>query len=439
MRGRWASVVAVAAAGALALSACSSSKSKGNGTSPGNNNAAATGKVEVFSWWTGGGEAAGLDAMIKDFKAKNPGVDFVNATVAGGAGTNAKAVLASRLQANTPPDSFQGHAGAELQDYIKAGQLEQLDDFYAANGLNDVFPKQLIDEISYKGHVYSVPVNIHRANVLWWNPKVVAAAGITSPPASIADFITDLGKIKTASPGVLPISVGDAWTRVHLFETVLLGDLGADGWNALWAPGADWSGAKVTQAINDFKTIMSYVPADQYSASWQDASKEVIDGKAAYNVMGDWAAGYFTGDTAGGNLAKTAKTDFDWAASPGTDGVYDWLSDSFTLPKGAPNPTGAKAWLKEASSKDGQDLFNPLKGSIPARKDADTSKYKDYLAWALGEWGKDKLVGSYYHGVVANNTWHKDIEDATGVFVTKGWDAAAFQTALVTAAKSDNS
>ena len=36
-------------------------------------------KVEVFSWWTGGGEAAGLEAMIKVFNAKYPGVEFVNA------------------------------------------------------------------------------------------------------------------------------------------------------------------------------------------------------------------------------------------------------------------------------------------------------------------------------------------------------------------------
>ena len=29
-------------------------------------------QVEVFSWWTGGGEAAGLEAMIEVFKAENP-------------------------------------------------------------------------------------------------------------------------------------------------------------------------------------------------------------------------------------------------------------------------------------------------------------------------------------------------------------------------------
>src|SRR5512143_3961216 len=60
--------------------------------------AAAT-KVEVFSWWVGPGEADGLAAMIKIFQAKYPNETFENASVAGGAGTNAKAVLATRLSA----------------------------------------------------------------------------------------------------------------------------------------------------------------------------------------------------------------------------------------------------------------------------------------------------------------------------------------------------
>jgi glucose/mannose transport system substrate-binding protein len=77
-------------------------------------------EVEVFSWWTGGGEAAGLDAMIEVFNEKNPDIEFVNSAVAGGAGTNARAVLATRLSQNEPPDSWQGHAGQELiGTYVK--------------------------------------------------------------------------------------------------------------------------------------------------------------------------------------------------------------------------------------------------------------------------------------------------------------------------------
>ena len=42
---------------------------------------------------------------------------------------------------------------------------------------------------------------------------------------------------------------------------------------------------------------------DAACAHWQDASQLVADGDAAFNIMGDWADGYFSGDTAGGNWA----------------------------------------------------------------------------------------------------------------------------------------
>ena len=35
-------------------------------------------------------------------------------------------------------------------------------------------PANLIPLISQDGNIYSVPVNIHRANVLWYNPDILA-------------------------------------------------------------------------------------------------------------------------------------------------------------------------------------------------------------------------------------------------------------------------
>ena len=159
---------------------------------------AAKSQLEVFSWWTGGGEAAGLEAMIAIWNEKYPDIEFVNAAVAGGAGSNAKAVLATRLSAGDPPDSWQGHAGQELIGaYVSAGQLEPLDDLYAENGWYDVFPETLIPLISQDGHPYSVPVNIHRANVLWYNPKVLAQYNV-AVPTDFASFVAALDALKTA-------------------------------------------------------------------------------------------------------------------------------------------------------------------------------------------------------------------------------------------------
>jgi glucose/mannose transport system substrate-binding protein len=384
-------------------------------------------QLEVFSWWTGGGEAHGLDALIKIWNKAHPTMKVKNSAVAGGAGTNAKAVLAQRLAAKKPPDSFQGHAGAELQDYIKAGQLEQIDFIYKQYGLNKVFPQQLIQQITYKGHLYSVPVNIHRANILWYNPATLRKAGISRAPKTWGEFITALKKAKKA--GLIPLALGEQWTQKHLLETVMIGKLGTNGWSALWKKGANWNTPNVKAALNRFKELLSYTNPDAASLTWQDASKLVADGKAAFNIMGDWADGYFRVD-----LKKKPNTGYGWAAVPGTVGVYDWLSDSFTLPKGAPHRAAAVQWLGFLGSRKAQDTFNPLKGSIPARKDANAKLYGTYLKFALNQWKSDKLAGSLAHGVVANNKWNTDIDSALGLFLqTK--NVGTFQSALVTAAK----
>ena len=190
-------------------------------------------QLSVFSWWTGGGEAAGLDRLIKIWNKQNPSCPFKNETVAGGAGSNAKAVLAQRLAAGNPPDSFQGHAGAELRDYIKAGQVEPVDFIYKQAGFGKVMPASLINQIRYNGKLYSVPVNIHRANVLWYNPKTLKANGI-AVPKSWAQFIAALEKAEAA--GLIPLAMGEQWTAQHLLETVMIGALGPKGWAALWKP-----------------------------------------------------------------------------------------------------------------------------------------------------------------------------------------------------------
>ncbi len=380
-------------------------------------------QVEVFSWWTGGGEAAGLNEMIKIFQEKYPDTEFINAAVAGGAGTNARAVLATRLQAGDPPDSWQGHAGQELiGTYVAGGQLEPLNFLYEQEGWLDVMPETLIPLISADGNIYSVPVNIHRANVLWYNPGILAANNI-SVPTSLAEWFTAMDTLQAA--GVLPLALGEQWTVMHLMETVLLASLGADAYNGLWDGSTDWGSAAVTQALNDFVKVLSYTNADSASLSWQDAAQLVVNGNAAFNVMGDWAEGYFR------ELGKAPETDYGWAPVPGTSGNFQFLSDSFVLPNDAPHRDAAINWLIICGSKEGQDAFNPVKGSIPARSDGDRSLYGVYLQSAMDDWASDTVVGSLTHGVVANDSWKTEIDTSLGLFLTN-LDVVTFQAALVT-------
>ena len=77
---------------------------------------------------------------------------------------DAKAVLATRMRGGNPPDSFQVHAGHELIDsWVMAGKMEPITFVFKDNGWLGSFPRGLIDIISWKGEIYSVPVNIHRS------------------------------------------------------------------------------------------------------------------------------------------------------------------------------------------------------------------------------------------------------------------------------------
>lgn len=427
----------------LALAACNartpeaaSTPAGGDTTAPAGDATPAGGEtmpvseVEVFSWWTGGGEAAGLDAMIKVFNAQNPNIKFNNAAVAGGAGTNARAVLASRLTAGDAPDSWQGHAGQELiGTYVAAGQLEGLNSLYDEQGWRDVMPETLIPLISQDGEIYSVPVNIHRANVMWYNPAVLTEAGV-EVPTTWDDFFAACEKVEAA--GKTCLAMGEQWTAMHLLETVLLGSLKVEDYNGLWSGATDWNGPEVTAALETYAQVLEHTNADAAALSWQDAAQLVANGDAAFNVMGDWVDGYFSGTTEGGNLGLTPMEGYGWAPVPETEGIFQFLSDSFVLPKNAPHPDAARAWLITAGSKEGQEAFNPVKGSICARTDCDPALFNEYLQSAITDWSNHTVVGSLTHGVVAKDSWKTEIDTALGAFLTSK-DVATFQSTLAAA------
>jgi glucose/mannose transport system substrate-binding protein len=431
IRPRWA----LAPALALALAACSSGASQSPGAPGASATAGSSGggeaeQIEIFSWWTTGGEAAGLDKLMTKFNTENPQYHVFNQAVAGGAGSNAQAVLKTRMLGGDPPDSFQVHMGHELIDtWVTTDYMENLDDLYQSNGWTSTFPKGVLDIVSFDNHYWSVPVNIHRANVLWYNKKVFTDNNV-QPPTTWDEFKTVADTLK--GKGITPLALGDkdAFASGQLFETILIGTLGADGYNGLWTGKTDWAGADVTKALETFKTALGYINGDHSSLTWDQANDLIISGKAAMTVMGDWIDGDY--------IAKKF-TDYGWAPVPGNDGIYDALSDTFGLPKGAKHAEGVKKFLTLLGSAEGQDIFNPLKGSIPARTDAGNppageKQYDDYLKSAQADWKTDTIVPSVEHGAAAKPAWVSAFTAAVVDFVTNQ-DVAATQAALVQAAK----
>jgi glucose/mannose transport system substrate-binding protein len=381
---------------------------------------APSGKLEIFSWWTAGGEADALQALFDVYHKHNPDVQIVNATVAGGAGTNAKAVLKTRMLGGDPPDTFQVHAGHELIDtWVKSGYMAPLTSLFASEGWSKVMPKGLIDILSYKGEIWSVPTNIHRANILWYNKKVFADNNLT-PPTTFDEFFKVADALK--AKGIVPLAFGDkeGWEAGHTFETVLIGTLGPQGYRALWTGNMPWTSPKVGQALETFKRMLAYVNSDHAALTWDESAQYLIQGKGAMHIMGDWTNGWFTSKNF---------SDYGWVPAPGNGNIYDALSDSFGLPTKARDRDAVMAWLRTIGSLEGQQAFNPLKGSICARTDCNAKLFSPYQQWTMGHWQTDAIVPSVIHGAAASEGWATEYKDAIALFVTSH-DTAATQTAL---------
>jgi glucose/mannose transport system substrate-binding protein len=388
-------------------------------------------KLEVFSWWTSGGESAALEALFDTYKKQFTGVEIVNATVAGGGGSNARPVLQTRLAGGNAPDTWQTHPGHELiGQYVDPGYCEPVTDLYKSNGWDNAFPKELVVNLMTKDRkIYAVLAGIHRGNVLWYNPKLLEKNGIkVGDQMTFVEFFAACDKLKEA--GIAALGVGDSgiWASAQLFENTLLGVLGPKDWTDLFNGAIQWDDPRVKAAMRLFAKMQNYINSDHAALSWDQAIQQLIEGKVAFSSMGDWADGEFL------KAKLKEKEDFGWVSHPGTAGSFMIIADGFTLAKGAPHKEAAVAWLKSIGSKEAQEAFNPLKGSIPARTDVDRSKFDGYHQWSMDSFARDKLVASCVHGEAAPAAFQQALNDAVTAFVADK-EVDNFANALVQAAK----
>jgi len=374
----------------------------------------AANNLEIFSWWTGGGEEEGLMALYDLFQQDNPDINIINAAVAGGAGTNAKAVLKTRMLGGNPPDSFQVHAGMELTTtYVVTGMMEPLTDLYDQWGVTDKFPKGLLDIVSYKGDIYSVPVNVHRGNIVFYNKKIFDELGLKEP-TNWAEFIDALNTVQEA--GYVALAMGDKnkWPAGQLFEDIMVSEFGAEQYNKLFKGEASFDQDALSRSLDKIYELTNYFNKDHAALTWQDATRLLFDGKAVFNLMGDWAEGYMK------TLGWTPGEDFGWFALPGTQNSFMLISDTFGLPQGAPDRENAIKWLKFLATREAQDTFNPIKGSIPARIDADVSKYDAYLTSSINDFSTKIITPSIAHGSAAPESFITSMNDAINILLTTG-------------------
>ena len=232
-------------------------------------------------------------------------------------------------------------------------------------------------------------------------------------PKTWAEFIAALKKAKAA--GVIPLSLGEQWTEKHLIETVMIATLGPQAGPRCGRRAATGRAPGVTLALSRFKTLLTYTNSDAASLTWQDAAKLVADGKAAFNIMGDWQDGYFSGElkkqpglkpwtTAGRRCrARTAST----TGCP-------TASRCRRARRTAPRPI---KWLGSSAASGPRTRSTRSRARSRPGRTRSRKLYGTYLKWALSSGRRDKLAGSLAHGVVATTPGTTDIDTALGLFL----------------------
>jgi glucose/mannose transport system substrate-binding protein len=401
---RAAAAALVVAALAPILAAC--------GNSP-TNATKSTNQLEVVSWWTSGSEAAALNALFAAFRESSPGVDVVNGAVPGGAGSNAIVALAKRLQRDDPPDVWQTFAGKSVQGYAGRGVIRSVASVFDGGDLRARMNPTILRSVMRDGRPYGVPTGAHRSNVLWFNKRLLAKAGVT-PPASgytLAAFLADLEKVKGSGAAPLCLGGKDPFTTVELFENTLLSSIGTSGWQDMVADDLHWRSTRVQTALKRFGTMLGFADPQASGLTWDQATKKLASGGCAFESMNDSAFGELV--AAGARDGK----DFGATAFPGTDDSFLAVVDVFVAATGAKNAKNALAFLGDIEEPAVQLAFNKAKGSVPVVRDVDVSSLPAYQrASSKALWGSQLLL-SIAHGEAMSPEFQEGFYDAVSTYV----------------------
>lgn len=375
---------------------------------------AQAGEVEVLHYWTSGGEAKSVAELKKIMQAK--GHVWKDFAVAGGGGDNAATVLKSRVVSGNPPAAAQ-IKGPAIQEWAQEGVLANLDATAKAEKWDSLLPKVVADVMKYKGNYVAAPVNVHRVNWVWANPEVLKKAGVAGMPKTYDEFFAAADKIKAA--GLIAVAHGGQnWQDFTTFESVVLGVGGAKFYNDAMVKldAKAIASPTMTKSLETFRKIKGYTDAAAPGRDWNLTTALVMQGKAGFQFMGDWAKGEFLA------AGKTPGKDFVCAAAPGTANAFTFNVDSFAMFK-LKSADAQKAQGDLAASIMGpefQEVFNLNKGSIPVRLNMKMDKFDDCAKTSAKDFVETAktggLVPSVAHGMAIAPAAEGAIKDVVSQF-----------------------
>lgn len=363
-------------------------------------------QAEVLHWWTSGGEAKSVAVLQQEF-ADNGGT-WTDMPVAGGGGDAAMTALRARVLSGNAPTAVQ-LKGPAIQEWYEEGVLADISAVAEAEGWADVLPASIAGHMKCEGTWCAAPVNVHRIDWIWGNADVLSANGIEMP-TTWDEFNAAADKL--AAAGITPLAHGgQAWQDATVFEAVALGMLGAEGFKKAFVD-LDMDTLKSDQMVAVFdqmRKMRGYVDDNFSGRDWNLATAMVMNGEAAFQIMGDWAKGEFLA------AGKVPGEDFLCASVPGDGFLYNVDSFAMFNVDGDDKQAGQELLSKLIVGKNFQKVFNLNKGSIPARVDVALDDFDSCAHLSAKDMKESSengsLLPSYAHGMALRGAQSGAITD----------------------------
>jgi glucose/mannose transport system substrate-binding protein len=385
-------------------------------------------QAEVLHWWTSGGEARSVAVLQKEFASR--GGKWTDMPVAGGGGDAAMTALRARVLAGNAPTAVQ-LKGPAIQEWYEEGVLANISSVAKAQGWADVLPASIAGHMKCEGKWCAAPVNVHRVDWIWANAAVLAKNGI-SMPTSWDEFNAAAAKLQAA--GITPLAHGgQAWQDATVFEAVALGIGGPEFFQKAFVEldQATLKSNTMVKVFDQMRIMRGFVDNNFSGRDWNLATAMVMNGEAAFQIMGDWAKGEFLA------AGKRPGIDFLCASTPGDGFLYNVDSFAMFAVDGSDKTDGQLLLAELIVGKNFQKVFNMNKGSIPARVDValddfDPCAHTSAQDMATSNAG-GSLLPSYAHGMALRGAQSGAITDVVTAHFNSDMSSADAVEMLATA------
>ena len=390
------------------------------------------GTVNVYHWWTAGGEKDAIESVVKGFTDTYTKVKAKSNAIPGGAGGAMVMKVKVLQQAGKSPETFQAHPGQEIEPYLNSDLLLSLDQVWEYADLSArALPGIETLCTASDGSKYIVPIGIHKTNVIFYNIHVFEKYGVAIPDhenITWDEFFSICDQLAAAMPdGEYPLDLGDrkGWPACQVFEDIMLGtdpQIYEDFING------NYSVEDVTAVLSTYARMMDYVAPDHSSRDWYEASGQVVAGTYAMQIMGAWMQPLLT------SMGQVYGEDYGVFTFPGTDGWFGMCIDGFVVSNDSADVGSGVRWVYNVSTPEVQAAFSALKESISPYSDtpddtycALTLKFKNELT-AEGT----KVYPSFTHGTALPWSASTSLQTQIQEFATStDHDAAYFANKIV--------